>query len=137
MQVIDWSKIETKRLNSSCSKKHHENMIIESQRIRTTTKSKEQTHQDHIADRGHVSMTHYNVVHKPIPILTLMTILDAKAALQKEWTKLQKLPAWDESRATSKAEVIRRAKLEGKTVTVPSLIERICELQMTRTNREA
>ena len=35
-----WSVIETKRLNSSCSKQDHENIIIESQRIRTT-KSKE------------------------------------------------------------------------------------------------
>ena len=45
-----------------------------------------------------------------------MTILEAKAAPDNEWTKLQKLPAWDESKVISKAEVIRRAKLEGNKV---------------------
>ena len=40
--------LETKRLNSSCSKQDRENMISESQRNRTI-KSKEKTHQDHIA----------------------------------------------------------------------------------------
>ena len=70
---------------------------------------------DHLADRGHVSMSHNNMVHKPVPIPKAMRTFEAKAALDKEWTKLQKLPAWDESTVTNKAEVIRRAKLEGKT----------------------
>ena len=38
------------------------------------TKSKEKTHQDHIAHRGQVSMSHCNMVHKPIPIPTAMQI---------------------------------------------------------------
>ena len=32
----DWSKLQTKRLTSSCSKQYHENITIEAQRIRTT-----------------------------------------------------------------------------------------------------
>ena len=38
-----------------------------------------------------------------------MTIPEANAALDKKWTKLQKLPAWHESAETRKAEVIRKA----------------------------
>ena len=60
-------------------------------------------------------MSHCNTVYKPIPIPTAMKILQAKAALEMEWTKLQKQPAWVESKVTSEAEVMRRAKLKGKT----------------------
>ena len=42
-------------------------LMIESQRIRTK-KSKDNIQRDHIADRGRVSMLHFNMVHKPIPI---------------------------------------------------------------------
>ena len=55
--------METKRL-SSCAKEDHGNRIIESQRNRMT-QSTEHTHMDHIADRGDVSMSHCNMVHKP------------------------------------------------------------------------
>ena len=65
--------METKRPNSSCSKKDHEDIIIETQRIRTT-KSTDHTCQDHIADRGHVSMSHNNMVQKRIPTPKAVTI---------------------------------------------------------------
>ena len=63
---------KTERLNSSCSKKDHEGSIIESHRIRKT-RSTEKTHKDHITDRVQVSMSHYNVVHKPISIPKAVT----------------------------------------------------------------
>ena len=84
-----------------------------------TTKSQEQTHQDHIADRGHVAMSYHNMVHKPILIAKAMTISEAKAALDKERTKLQRFPAWDESKVTSKAEVLRQAISESKKIILP------------------
>ena len=56
------------------------------------------------------------MAQKPIPTLTAITVLEAKAALDEEWTNMQEPPAWDESKVTSKAEVIRRATLEGKTI---------------------
>ena len=52
-----------------------------------------------------------------------MTILEAKAALDKKWTKLQKVPARDESKVTNKAEVIRRATSEGKKVRFATLMD--------------
>ena len=88
MQVIGLN-IGTRRLNSSFSKQDYENIIFESRRI-PTTRRREKTHQDHIADRGHVSMSHCNMVHKPIPISTAMKVLEAKTALKKRWTELQK-----------------------------------------------
>ena len=48
-------------------------------------------------------MSHYNMVHKPFPTPTAVNITDAKAAVDKEWETLRKLPAWDESTVNSKA----------------------------------
>ena len=39
-------------------------------------------------------MTHYNLVQKFIPMPHTMGIPDAKAAVDKEWTKLETIPAW-------------------------------------------
>ena len=51
-------------------------------------------HEDHIAGKGQNSISHYNVVHKFIPMLQAMKIPDAKAAVDKEWKKLETNPAW-------------------------------------------
>ena len=39
---------------------------------------------DHIAGKGFTSMSHYNLVHKFIPMPQVMKIPDAKAAVDKE-----------------------------------------------------
>ena len=41
------------------------------------------------------SLQHYNLVHKLIPMLHAMKIPAAKAAVDKEWEKLEKIPAWN------------------------------------------
>ena len=51
-------------------------------------------HEDHIAGKGFTSMTHYNFVHKYIPMPEAMKIPDARAAVDKEWKKLETIPAW-------------------------------------------
>ena len=115
--------LHPKRVNSSCSKQDHQSIFVESQRIRLL-KSTQKIQKDHNSDRGHVSMSHCHMVHTPIPRTTVaMTIHEAKAAVDKEWTKLHKLRAWDESTVTSKAKVIRQAKLEGKTVHVATFMD--------------
>ena len=113
---------------SECSKMertnwilHVQSTIIEPQRIRTTD-SAEKTH------RGHVSMSHRNMVHKPIPTPKAMQNPEANAALDSAWKTLQKLLACDESKVTSEAEVIRQAKLEGKKVRLATLIN-MCHLK--------
>ena len=40
-------------------------------------------------------MPHYNVVHKFIPMPQAMKIPDARAAVDKEWKKVETIPAWD------------------------------------------
>ena len=51
-------------------------------------------HEDHIAGKGENSLQHYNLVHKFIPMPQAMKIPAAKAAVDKEWEKLEKIPAW-------------------------------------------
>ena len=46
-------------------------------------------HEDHIAGKGCISMSHYNSVHKFIPMPQVMKIPDAKAAADKECKKLE------------------------------------------------
>ena len=52
-------------------------------------RSVQKNHEDHIAGKGHTSMTHYTLVHKFIPMPQAMKIQDAKAAVDKEWKKLE------------------------------------------------
>ena len=52
-------------------------------------------HEDHVAGKGDNSLQQYNLVHKFIPMPQAMKILAAKAAVDKEWEKPEKIPAWD------------------------------------------
>ena len=45
-----------------------------------------------------------------------MTIPAAKAAVDKEWEKLEKIPAWDLTKVRSKKEVIDEARTKGAKV---------------------
>ena len=48
------------------------------------------------------SISHYNLVHTFIQMSEAMKIPDAKAAVDKEWEKLEKLPAWHLNKVKSK-----------------------------------
>ena len=61
-------------------------------------------HEDHIAGKGDNSLQHYNLVHKFIPMPQAMKIPAAKAAVDKEWEKLEKILAWDLTKVKSKKE---------------------------------
>ena len=50
-------------------------------------------HEDHIAGKGDNSLQHYNLVHKFIPMPQAMKIPAAKAAVDKEWGKLENISA--------------------------------------------
>ena len=66
----------------------------ESARLRTG-ESLPNHHEDHIAGKGDNSLQHYNLVHKFIPLPQAMKIPAAKAAVEKEWEKLEKILAWN------------------------------------------
>ena len=69
-------------------------------------------HEDRIAEKGSNSLSQHNLVHKFISMLQAMKIADAKAAVDKELEKLEKLPAWQMTKVKSKAEVIKEAQKE-------------------------
>ena len=68
-------------------------------------------HQDHVAGKGENSLQHYNLVHKFIPMPQAMRIPAAKAAVDKECEKLEKISAWNLTKVRSKKEVIDEARI--------------------------
>ena len=78
-------------------------------------------HEDHIARKGEISLQHYNLVHKFIPMPQAMKIAAAKAAVDKEWEKLEKISAWNLTKVRSKKKVIDEARTAGATVHFASL----------------
>ena len=61
-------------------------------------------------------MTHYNFVHKFIPMPQDMKISDAKAAVDKEWKKRETIPAWQVDKVKSNNEFILEAQRDKKKV---------------------
>ena len=84
-------------------------------------------HQDHIAGKGDSSQ-HYNLVHKFIPVPKAMKIPAAKAAVDKEKEKLEKISTWNLTEVRSKKTVIDEARTSGATVHFASLMD-ICHLE--------
>ena len=79
--------------------------------------------EDHIAVKGDNSLQHYNLLHKVIPMLQAMKIPAAKAAVDKEWEKFEKISAWNLTKVRSKKEVIDEARTSGATVHFASLMD--------------
>ena len=77
----------------------------ESTRMRMVN-SEPHNHEDHIAGKGENSLQHYNLVHKFFPMPQAMKIPAAKAAVDKEWEKLEKISAWNLTKVKSKKQVI-------------------------------
>ena len=74
------------------------------------------------------SLSHYNLAHTFIPMPQAIKIPEAKAAVEKEWEKLEKIPAWQLTKVRNRKEVIAEARKEGKTVHFASLMD-ICHLE--------
>ena len=87
-----------------------------------------QNHEDHIAGKGENSLQHYNLVHNFIPMPQAMKIPAAKAAVDKEWEKLEKISAWNLAKVKSKKQVIDEARTSGATFHFASLMD-ICNLK--------
>ena len=79
-------------------------------------------HEDHIAGKGENSLQHYSLVHKFIPMPQAMKIPAAKAAVDKEWEKLEKFSAWNLTQVKIKKQVIDEARTSGATVHFASLM---------------
>ena len=85
-------------------------------------------HEDHIAGRGNNSLQHKHLVHKFIRMLQAMKIPAAKAAVDKEWEKLEQVSAWNLTKVGCGKEVIDEARTSGATVHFASLMN-ICHLK--------
>ena len=68
--------------------------LDESKRLRIGESSPNQ-HEDNITGKGDNSLQHYNLVHNFVPMPQAMIILAAKAAVDKEWEKLEKISPWN------------------------------------------
>ena len=84
-------------------------------------------HEDHLEGKGENSLQHYNLVHKFIPVPQVMQIPAAKAAVDKEFEKMEKISAWNLTQVSGKKEVIDEARTAGVTVHFASLMD-ICHL---------
>ena len=78
--------------------------------------------------KGINSLSDYNLVHQFIPMPKAMKIPDAKAAVEKEWATIEKIPAWQLTKVRNKNEVIVEARNEGRKVHFASLMD-ICHLK--------
>ena len=76
-------------------------------------------------------MTHYNLVHKFIPMPQATKIPDAKAAVDKEWKKLDTIPAWNLEKDKTKKEAVLEAQRDNKKVHFASLMD-ICTSKKCR-----
>ena len=85
-------------------------------------------HEDHIAGKGDHSLQHYNLVHMFILMSLVVKIPAAKAAVDKEWEKLEKISAWKLTKVRSKKEVIDEARTSGAAVHFASSMD-ICHLK--------
>ena len=63
-----------------------------------------------------------------IQIYSYAKIPAAKTAVNKEWEKLEKIPAWDTTKVRNKSEVIDEARTKGRKVHFASLMD-ICHLK--------
>ena len=83
--------------------------------------SEPHNHEDHIAGKGENSLQHYNLVHKFIPMPQAMKIPAAKAAVDKEWEKLEKISAWNLTKVKSKKQAKSRPMM-NLTARTPSFV---------------
>ena len=65
-------------------------------------------------EKGCNSISHNNLAHKLIPLPQTMKSPDAKAAVDKEWEKQEKILAWQMDKVKSKKDVILEAQKEGE-----------------------
>ena len=84
-------------------------------------------HEDRISAKGINLLSRYNLVHN-FPMPSSIKKPDAKAAVEKEWEKLEKIPAWQLTKVRNKKEVINEARTSGAKVHFASLMD-ICHLK--------
>ena len=70
------------------------------------------------------------IFHKPTPTLQAMQLLDAQAAVDNEWEKLEKLPAWHVTKNQEEQRGDRKGARDRRTVHFATLMA-LCHLKNT------
>ena len=104
LQVTD---SETKQSNKLQKTKHPCMVEAHASTRKRSERNLSKGHEDHIAEQVFNSLGHCNLARKFVPILQATEIPDAKAAVDKEWEKLEKLQAWHMTKVKSKKVVAR------------------------------
>ena len=100
----------------------------ESTRLRMGGESSPDHHEDHIAGKGNNSLSQHNLVHKFIPMPQAVKIPAAKAVVDKECEKLEKVSAWNLTKVKGKKQVIDEVRTSGAKAHFASLKD-TCHLQ--------
>ena len=99
----------------------HNNQALSSNKCEGTPAASRTTrdHQDYISDKGYIHIYiykdqkfMYGFKHTRIPVSEAMKMPEAKAALDKEWNKLKKMPAWGIPTSQTKGTSGTRGKKE-------------------------
>ena len=90
--------------------------------------SQPEKHEDHIAGKGFTSMSHYNLVHKFIPVPQVMKLPDAKAAVDKEWKNTRDDPSVEFGKSQEQKEGSSGATKRQKESPLCTLMD-ICHLK--------
>ena len=122
-------KMETRKRASKQSSNSHKitkyACIVETHE--STRKRLESTfprnHEDHVAEKGVQSKNHNSTVRKFASLPQAMKSPDAKAAVNKEWEKLEKIPARQMEKVKSKKDVILDAQKKKKKVHFATLTD--------------
>ena len=70
-------------------------------------------HEDQNEGKRQNSLQHYNLVHKFTPVPQAMKITAARAAVDKEWDKLETILAWNLTEVRSEKELIDETRTSG------------------------
>ena len=116
---------ETCGVNDSSASRTRSALITETHEPSRTRigKTEARFHEDLIAAKGFNSLTHYNLGHKPVPM--------CEPRCDKEWEKLEKLPAWQVTNVKNKKTVVfQRADLKNSEQQFQNKIQGSCGLHL-------
>ena len=76
-----------------------------------------------LLQKGRILFLTHSLVHNFIPMPQALKIPDEKAAVENDWEKLEKIPAWQLMQVRNKKEVIEEARKKVRKVHFASLMD--------------
>ena len=101
------------------------------QRLESSLPKDHEDHEDHIAGKGYHSMSHYICNTKTYSDTQARKILDAKAAVDKEWKNVETIQHGSRTKVKGEEEIILEAQWDKKKAHFATLMD-ICHLKKMR-----